>query len=181
MPERRWNDKMGGKLVVNRQGAYHGTETGLRRLADTCARPMRRRPQPVQLLPLADSHLGREPPGRVLCLAQPLHGRRYARRLDHSRCIGFARRWGHGGIVVVNLFALRATDPAELACAVDPVSPENDAALRSHAEGLRIIAAWGNKGSLLGRAEAVLRLLEGCRVECLGGPAPASVVCRRRR
>jgi len=97
------------------------------------------------------------------------------------RCIGISRRWGHGGIVAVNLFAMRATNPAELVRAVDPEGPENDAALRSHAEGLRIIAAWGNKGSLLGRAEAVLRVLEGCRVECLGGPAPASVVCRRRR
>lgn len=30
------------------------------------------------------------------------------------RCIGFARAWGSGGIVVVNLFAARATDPTEL-------------------------------------------------------------------
>jgi hypothetical protein len=31
-----------------------------------------------------------------------------------KRCMGFARRWGHGGIQVVNLFAYRATDPKEL-------------------------------------------------------------------
>jgi hypothetical protein len=95
--------------------------------------------------------------------ADPIHDDRTIRR-----CIGFARHWGHGGIVVVNLFALRATNPAELARAVDPVGPENDAAVRSHTEGLRVIAAWGNKGTLLGRSDAVLQLLEDCNVECLG-------------
>src|SRR5436309_12719716 len=84
------------------------------------------------------------------------------------RCMGLARRWGHGGIVVVNLFAWRATDPAELARAADPVGPDNDTVLRTRAARLRLIAAWGCKGSLLGRADAGLRLLKGRRVECLG-------------
>ena len=30
------------------------------------------------------------------------------------RCIGFAKAWGYGGIVVTNLFAYRATNPKEL-------------------------------------------------------------------
>lgn len=30
------------------------------------------------------------------------------------KCIGFAKRWGYGSIIIVNLFTLRATDPREL-------------------------------------------------------------------
>jgi hypothetical protein len=30
------------------------------------------------------------------------------------RCVGFAKAWEMGGVVVVNLFALRATDPGRL-------------------------------------------------------------------
>lgn len=30
------------------------------------------------------------------------------------RCLGFARRWRQHGILVVNLFTLRATDPSDL-------------------------------------------------------------------
>jgi len=84
------------------------------------------------------------------------------------RCMGLAGRWGHGAIVVVNLFAWRATDPAKLACAADPVGSANDGVLRRRAQGLRLIAAWGCQGNLLGRADAVLRLLGGRRLECVG-------------
>lgn len=42
------------------------------------------------------------------------------------KCIGFAKAHRYGGIIVVNLFAWRATDPKELARLDDPVGPEND-------------------------------------------------------
>lgn len=84
------------------------------------------------------------------------------------RCIGFARREGCGGLVVVNLFAFRATSPDDMKAAADPVGPENDAHIRavtSAADG-PVIAAWGAHGSHGGRA-AHVRGLIGAPLWCL--------------
>jgi len=72
-----------------------------------------------------------------------------AHRLDPTvrRCVGFARSWGFGGIEVVNLFAYRATDPAELLRCPEPVGAGNDRAVLAAA--LRadlVVAAWGAGG-----------------------------------
>lgn len=65
-------------------------------------------------------------------------------------CMGRARRMGFGGIRVLNLFALRATDPAELDRADDPVGPEADGWLEKglglQSFGEMTIAAWGDGG-----------------------------------
>lgn len=60
------------------------------------------------------------------------------------KCMGFARRWGLDGVHVVNLYALRSTDPAGLWRVDDPVGPENDRHLQeaAAASGL-LVAAWG--------------------------------------
>lgn len=47
------------------------------------------------------------------------------------RCIGYARRWGLGGLVVVNLYGYRSTNPDELWKVEDPVGPDNDHHLRA--------------------------------------------------
>jgi hypothetical protein len=58
------------------------------------------------------------------------------------RCIGFAKRWGYGALLVRNLYAYRATDPSMLVNVADPIGPANRDYL-----GNRIahctIAAWG--------------------------------------
>ncbi len=46
------------------------------------------------------------------------------------RCKGFADRFQCGTLVVVNLFAFRATKPADLYKAADPIGPKNDNYLR---------------------------------------------------
>lgn len=60
------------------------------------------------------------------------------------RCIGFAKAWGYGGIIMMNAYAFRATDPKDMKAAIDPIGPENDEALshRRKQVGL-VIAAWG--------------------------------------
>lgn len=61
------------------------------------------------------------------------------------KCIGFARRWGFGSLSVVNLFAFRATDPAELKRAGFPSGGSaNDLhILEQCARAERVVLAWG--------------------------------------
>lgn len=61
------------------------------------------------------------------------------------RCIGFSRRWGYGRMVVVNLFALRATDPRALAKNTDPIGVLNDYWIEHalQAGARECICAWG--------------------------------------
>ncbi|TIM41798.1 MAG: DUF1643 domain-containing protein [Mesorhizobium sp.] len=65
------------------------------------------------------------------------------------RCIGFAKAWGFGGLVLGNIFALRSTDPRGLYSHADPVGPGNDDALRGIArEAEKVICGWGTHGAL---------------------------------
>jgi hypothetical protein len=81
------------------------------------------------------------------------------------RAIGFAKAWGFGELVVVNLFAWRCRDPRDLARVPDPIGPDNDAHLADLPPD--VVVAWGNHGALLGRAGEVLRRLG--EATCLGG------------
>ncbi|TNF21912.1 MAG: DUF1643 domain-containing protein [Rhodobacteraceae bacterium] len=77
-----------------------------------------------------------------------------------ARCEKRARLLGFGGLDVVNLFAFRATDPADLRAAEAPVGPENDAFLtRACAEAQVILAAWGVHGRHRDRDAEALPLL----------------------
>jgi hypothetical protein len=87
------------------------------------------------------------------------------------RCMGFARAWGCAALEVVNLFAWRATRPAELRRAGAPVGARNDAhLLRAARAASRVVLAWGMHGELAGRGAAVQRLLAeaGASLHCLG-------------
>ena len=85
------------------------------------------------------------------------------------RCIGFGESWGHSKLVVANLFAWRATHPKDLKAAPAPIGPECDRVLKEEAaRAARILVAWGVHGSFLHRDRAVLKLLEGQTLECLG-------------
>ena len=60
------------------------------------------------------------------------------------RCISFAKREGCGALNVVNLFALRSTDPTALFDADDPIGPENvDHLKRVMGYADICVAAWG--------------------------------------
>lgn len=83
-----------------------------------------------------------------------------------ERCQRRAVAGGYGGLAVVNIFALRSTDPKALYRHADPVGPWNDAAILDVARqaGL-LICAWGAHGKLHGRGARVLAMLRESGVE----------------
>lgn len=89
-----------------------------------------------------------------------------------ARCINRAMALGCGGVVIVNLFALRATNPRKLYEHLDTqevIGPENDAAILNECRNRRVVCGWGTHGKLHGRGPQVLRLLKshGVQTECL--------------
>lgn len=61
------------------------------------------------------------------------------------RCVGFAKREGRNGIVVVNLYAGRATQPDDLFKMKDPEGPNNLNQWMSwlRHERTKVVCAWG--------------------------------------
>jgi hypothetical protein len=60
-------------------------------------------------------------------------------RLDPTvtRCRSRARLLGAGGLLVLNLFAVRATDPRDMRTHPDPVGPDNDWVIGEYIRGTR--------------------------------------------
>lgn len=77
------------------------------------------------------------------------------------RVMGFTRRWGYQGALVGNLYAYRATKPADLLREPDRVGPINDEHLNQLAlRASRIVIAWGaNADRERKRADDVERML----------------------
>ncbi len=74
----------------------------------------------------------------------------------------FAKQFGYGGIEVGNLYAYRATKPAELLKTANPIGPNNDNYLKALATcyGPLVICAWGvTTPARWHRATDVLQLL----------------------
>ena len=75
------------------------------------------------------------------------------------RLLGFARRWSYGGLVMLNLFAFRATDPKVMLAERDPVGPENDEAIMRETARGHVLCAWGAHGKHRARGVAVTMML----------------------
>lgn len=79
------------------------------------------------------------------------------------RCINFAKAWGNGGIVVVNLFAWRATDPKDMKKVKYRAvgNPRNHDAILSAANRCHpVVCAWGAHGDWLFRDRQVKIILK---------------------
>jgi len=79
-----------------------------------------------------------------------------------TRCVGYARAWGFGWCVVVNIRAWRATDPSEVPADNRAVGTINDYVVEN--EALRadlIVCGWGKLGG--DAANDVARRILGSR------------------
>lgn len=85
------------------------------------------------------------------------------------RCVGFARRWGAGGIEVCNLYPWRETNPRGLPRGVevfgDPGHQANADAIRAAvARAGIVVAAWGAyPGPWPSQPNVIAALLRECR------------------
>lgn len=113
------------------------------------------------------------PPGKgaaLFCMLNPSTADATVDDPTIRRCRGFADAWDCNGIAVVNLYALRSTDPKGLNGHPDPVGPENDHYLREFAREFKdVVCAWGANANP-GRALQVANIFRsaGARLWCLG-------------
>jgi hypothetical protein len=91
-----------------------------------------------------------------------------------ERCERRARTGGFGKLIVVNLFALRSTDPAKLYSHPNPRGfPRNNLEIDAAAlEARFLVCAWGEHGKYLQRGREIMFLLRtgnlGAKLRHLG-------------
>lgn len=87
------------------------------------------------------------------------------------RLKGFAKSWRAPGLMVVNLFAYRATEPKKMLQALDPIGPDNDDWIRYAGKiASKVVVAWGANGPT-DRVHEVVSILRECHnapLYCLG-------------
>ena len=84
------------------------------------------------------------------------------------KCIGFAERWEYGRLIMLNLFAFRATNPADMKAASDPIGPENNNVLHRMTKVFDVIVCWGCDGDFRDRAWVALNGVINGIPKCLG-------------
>ncbi len=91
------------------------------------------------------------------------------------RCLFYSSRWGFGGLIMVNLFAFRATLPKDLKNSKHPVGRDNNQfIIHAHKDASMTIAAWGNDGDLYNRDQEVLEIISNpmcLKINKTGQPA----------
>jgi len=76
------------------------------------------------------------------------------------RCINYAKNWGYGSLLMVNLFAYRATMSSELKNVKNPIGNDNDLHIIELSKKADLaVAAWGNEGFFLNRDKEIKKIL----------------------
>jgi hypothetical protein len=77
-----------------------------------------------------------------------------------SGCIRYATDWEFEEMTMLNVFALRSTDPRVLTGHPDPIGPDNDRWIAEEAAAADlVVCCWGNHAELRERGRTVAELL----------------------
>jgi len=80
----------------------------------------------------------------------------------------FSATWGYSFFIMLNLFAWRATQPADMKRTTDPIGPDNDRWIAHWSTRVdRVMLGWGEHGAHLGRDQQVLAYLDRKKTFCL--------------
>lgn len=120
-------------------------------------------------------------PPLVWCMLNPSTATHDVDDATIRRCIGWSRMWCFGGIVIVNAYAHRSTDPEEMLRAPGRVGLGNDHVLRRVLSWVRetptpevlppqrVMVAWGDRIEPAREQQMIDLLLEvGGATHCLG-------------
>ncbi len=118
--------------------------------------------------------IGGHPMPLIFVMLNPSTADAYEDDPTIRRCVGFTKREGFEWLRVINLFAGRATKPADLFKMEDPIgvaNPEEWGVARDFYErGAKIICAWGAEPKAVSQGESFVHLMQAYQVElwCLG-------------
>lgn len=84
-----------------------------------------------------------------------------------NRCWKLAKREGFDAFCMLNIFALRSTNPQQLYASIDPIGTYNDRWIKEIAHNASIVvAAWGIHGAFKDRGQNIRNLIQN--LSCLG-------------
>jgi hypothetical protein len=109
-------------------------------------------------------------PGLVFVGLNPSTADAHAEDPTIRKLVGYAKRWGLGGLTMLNLFGYRSTDPDKLPrLTVSAAGPLNDAALTAtfqlaRKDGDTLALGWGVHGGTRDRLDRSARIVERAHV-----------------
>lgn len=80
-----------------------------------------------------------------------------------ARCEKRAHMWGYGGLIILNIFAYRATDPKDMKAQADPNGAYNDYYIKDtlrKAKTDTIVCGWGTHGTLNDREAQIFEIFK---------------------
>lgn len=108
-----------------------------------------------------------------VCMLNPSRGDAQIDDPTILQLIHFAKLWGYGGLLIVNLYDYRASKPQEMFAAPVKISADGErwamnAIIYARDNGGKLLAAWGNHGQAQANFYMEAARCNGVDLICLG-------------